>query len=81
MTREEIRDFAAEHNGGQDLPDPGYDLDPTSADYDHWITIAQQARRRGDAPMLGWMWRHAPDITDGADSLLTRIDHMGMCSV
>lgn len=81
MTREEIRAFAAEHNGGQDLPNPDYDLDPTSTDYDHWMIIARQAYRRRDSVMLGWMWRWAPDITNGKDPLLTRIDQMGMCSV
>lgn len=81
MTREEIRQFAAEHNGGEDLPQPGYDINPDSVDYAHWMTIADQAYRHRDAVMLGWMWRWAPDITNGADSLLARIDAMGLrCS-
>lgn len=61
MDRATARRIAAQHTG-DDHPQPGYDITPTTTDPHHWLGVARHAARRGDTRMLGWLWRHCPDV-------------------
>lgn len=82
MDRAEARRFAAENNGGADLPEPGYALDPNSTNGSHWLHIARIAHQRGDGVMLGWMWRHCPQVPAPGyrEDLPGAIDLIGMAT-
>ena len=82
MDRTEARRIAAEHNGGHDHPEPGYPLDPTSRDGGHWLYVAHIAHQRGDGWILGWMWRHCPEVPAPGyrEHLPDAIDLIGMAT-
>lgn len=79
MDRADARRIAAEENNGVDLPEAGYPLDPASTWAGEWLHTARIAAERGDTQMLGWMWRHCPDIpAPGYRGTLPEvIDHLG----